>query len=183
MQEFLLIVPEIFLTLTLASVIVCEITYYGERLRLVLSISLIGLLAALIQTIISYEYGAVQLFSGVLSIDGFALFFKLIFILLAILALIAVSDSNEVPADRRTEYCALILASTLAMCLVAAATDLILAFLSLLFLNVMSCFSRCLRQKIHSFDRSSSEVLRILVSVVVSPPLFVSNSFCVYSFP
>lgn len=132
--------PEIFLALTLAFVVIGEITYYGERIRLVTAISLLGLAGAFVQTIISYTYGATQVFGGVLSIDGFSLFFKLLFTMLAGLAVIAVSQTKEIVAERRTEYCILVLASSLAMCLVASATDLVLAFLSLLFLNTMSYF-------------------------------------------
>lgn len=140
MKDFLLIMPEILLALTLALVIASEITYFGEQLRLVKLTSLIGLSAALVQTIISYKYGAAQVFGGVLSIDGFSLFFKVLFILLALINIFSITHSHEISDYRRSEYCALILAAVLAMCLVASASDLILAFLSLLFLNVISYF-------------------------------------------
>ncbi len=140
MKEFFLIMPEIFLALTLAFVIIGEITYFGEQIRLITATSLLGLAGAFVQTIISYEYGAAQVFGGTLSVDGFSLFFKLLFITLAMLSIFSVSQSQEIAASRRTEYCALILASALAMCLVASAADLTLIFLSLLFLNVIGYF-------------------------------------------
>ena len=140
MREFFLIMPEIFLALTLAFVIAGEITYYGERLRLITATSLLGLAGAFVQTLISYEYGASQVFGGVLSIDGFSLFFKLFFITLAGFAVAAVSYSEEIIQERRTEYCTLILASALSMCLIASVADLALAFLGLLLLNIISHF-------------------------------------------
>ncbi|MBI2711495.1 MAG: hypothetical protein HYX41_01350 [Bdellovibrio sp.] len=140
MKEFLLITPEIFLALTLAFVIAGEITYYGEQVRLITATALLGLGGAFIQTLISYEHGAAQIFGGALSIDGFSLFFKLFFIVLASFAIATVSHSKEIAEARRSEYCALILASTLAMCLIASVADLALAFLSLLLLNVISHF-------------------------------------------
>jgi NADH-quinone oxidoreductase subunit N len=140
MKEFLLIMPEIFLALTLAFVIAGEITYYGEQVRLITATALLGLGGAFIQTIISYEHGASQIFGGVLSIDGFSLFFKLFFIVLAAFSIASVSHSKEIAAERRSEYCALVLASTLAMCLLASVADLALAFLSFLLLNVISHF-------------------------------------------
>jgi NADH-quinone oxidoreductase subunit N len=140
MKEFFLIMPEIVLALTLAFVVAGEITYYGEQVRLIIATSLLGLGGAFVQTVISYEYGASQVFGGALSIDGFSLFFKLIFISLAALAIASVSHTKEITPERRTEYCALILSSALAMCLVASAADIIIAFLSLLFLNIISYF-------------------------------------------
>ncbi len=132
--------PEVFLALTLAFVVAGEITYFGEQMRLITATTLLGLAGAFVQTVISYRYGAAQVFGGVLSIDGFSLFFKSLFILLAILAVATASHSSEIEARRRTEYCALILAATLAMCLVASAADSILIVLSVLFLNVISYF-------------------------------------------
>src|SRR3954471_18269509 len=102
--------PEVFLALTLAFVIAGEITYFGEQVRLITATSLLGLAGAFVQTIISYEYGASQIFGGVLSVDGFSLFFKLLFIILAGLTIGSVSHTKEIAAERRTEYCALVLA-------------------------------------------------------------------------
>lgn len=140
MKDFLLILPEVLLALTMAFVIIGEITYYGEQTRFIIATSLLGLGGAFIQTIISYEYGASQIFSGAMSIDGFSLFFKLLFIVSAVLAIMMSTQTQEIVPERRSEYCFLILASTLAMCLLASASDMILAFLSLLFLNVNSYF-------------------------------------------
>ncbi|MGZ3697371.1 MAG: NADH-quinone oxidoreductase subunit N, partial [Bdellovibrionota bacterium] len=71
------------------------------------------------------------------AIDGLSLFFKLLFIAGAAFAVAGCAQSKEIPPDRRTEYCALIVASTLAMSLVASATDCLLAFLALQFMNVL----------------------------------------------
>jgi NADH-quinone oxidoreductase subunit N len=140
MREFFLIMPEIFLALTLALIIAGEITYFGEQVRLITATSLVGLCAALVQTMISYQYGASQIFGGALSIDGFSLFFKMLFITLAILTILSISDSKEIASNRRSEFCALIVAATLAMCFVASAADLIFIFLSLIFMNTVCYF-------------------------------------------
>ncbi len=140
LKDFFLIMPEIVLVLTLALVIAGEITYYGEQTRLIAATSLVGLLGAFVQVLISYQYSASQVFGGVLSIDGFSLFFKLLFIVSASFAIISVSHTREIALDRRPEYCSLILAATLAMCLLASAADLILIFVTFLFLNIASYF-------------------------------------------
>ena len=140
MKDFFLIMPEIFLVLTLALVVAGEITYYGEQTRFITATSLIGLAVAFVRTILSYNYPASQVFGGALSVDGFSLFFKLLFITLAGLTISAVSQTKEISKERRSEYCVLVLAACLAMCLVASAADLILIFLSLMMLNIISYF-------------------------------------------
>jgi len=137
-KDVILILPEIFLALTLAFVIAGEISYHGEQFRLISITALLGLGGAFIQTIMTYQAGPARVFSGVLSVDGLALFFKLIFIGLAALTVFGAGQSKEIPRNRRTEYVSLILASCLAMCLVASAADLMLAFLALQFLNILS---------------------------------------------
>lgn len=136
----MLLLPEIFLVITLAGIIAGEIGYHGEKTRLITSTALIGLAGAFFQTLLTYEHGATQAFGNVLSIDGLALFFKLFFIGLAGLAILTSSQSKEIGNNRRSEYCALIVASALAMSLAAAAADLLLAFLALQLVNVLSHF-------------------------------------------
>lgn len=140
MKEFFLIMPEIFLALTLCFIIIGEITYTGEEVRLIALTTLLGLGGAFVQTLISYKLIPSFAFGGVLSIDSFSLFFKLFFIGLSIFSVLAVLQTEEVSFRRRSEYCALVVAAALAMCIVASVTDLVLAFLSLLFLSVVSYF-------------------------------------------
>ncbi len=140
MKEFVYIMPEILIAVTLAFVIASEIAHEGEQFRLITAISLLGLGSAFFYTLYSYRLGPTPVFDGGLCLDGFSLFFKLIFIILAALSISAVGQTKEINAGRRTEYVALVLASSLAMCLVASAADVILAYLSLLFLNVVSYF-------------------------------------------
>ena len=56
------------------------------------------------------------------------------------LSIVVASHGREVVKERRTEYIALILASILAMCLSASATDLLLVFLSIQCVNVLAYF-------------------------------------------
>jgi NADH-quinone oxidoreductase subunit N len=140
MREFVLILPEVILVLTLAFVIAAEITYHGEQVRLVAATALVGLAAAFVQTVITYQYGATQIFDGALSIDGLSLFFKLLFITLAGLAVFTSMQTREIPRERQTEYLSLVLASTLGMSLAASSADILLAFLALQFMNILAYF-------------------------------------------
>jgi NADH-quinone oxidoreductase subunit N len=140
MREFMLILPEAILAMTLAFTAVAEITYHGEQLRFVTLSILLGLGAAFVETLATYQSGPVVILSGALTIDGLSLFFKLFFIGLAGLSIVAAAHTDEIPPSRRTEFSALILAATLAMCLAAAASDMLLIFLSLQLLNIVIFF-------------------------------------------
>ena len=140
MKEFLLLLPEIFLAITFVGIIAGEIGYHGERLRLVTATALVGLGSALIQAFLTYRLGINQLFGRALTIDGLSYFFKMFFILLAILAVISSTQTREISRRRHAEYCALIIASTLAMCLASSAADILLIFLSFQFMNVLAYF-------------------------------------------
>ena len=139
MREFILLMPEVFLVLTLMAVIASETTYHGERTRLVFVTVLIGLGAAFLQTVLNYEYGATQLFGKSLTIDGLSLLAKLIFITFTSLTVVIADQTSEIPFRQKAEYYCLVLAGCLAMCFAASAADMLLAFLSLLCLNII-CF-------------------------------------------
>lgn len=140
MSEFFLLLPEIFIALTLGFVVFGEITYHGERHRLIGPTALVGLSAALIQTLITYQHGPAQVFHGALTVDGLSLFYKIIFISVAALSILTSAQTREIPQPKRTEYYALILAACLAMCLAASSADMLLAVLSLQFLNILGFF-------------------------------------------
>ena len=140
MLEFIAILPETFLVLTVIAIILSEITYHGEPRRLVVPIASLGLVMALVQTVLTLQQVPTQVFNRALSIDGVSLVFKILFILLGIITLAASTRSREIADDRRAEFSALVVAATLAMCLLASAADLMLAYVSLMLLNILAYF-------------------------------------------
>ncbi len=136
----ILILPEIILAVTLGFVVIGEVTYYRERYRLLLPTALLGLGGAWIQTLLSYRYAPEKVFGGALVIDGFSLFFKLFFITLAVLTILASNHTREISDRRKAEFYTLILAAVLAMCLLSSATSTIFAFLAFQFMNVICSF-------------------------------------------
>src|SRR5687767_10819085 len=127
--------PEILLALTLIGLILSEVSYFGERLRFVTGISVAGLGAAFLQTLLTYQLSPTLLMDGSLAFDGLSVFFKLFFIFLALLTVIFAIDSPEISHSRRTEYYAFLVGACLSMCLAASATNLLIIFLSLQLLN------------------------------------------------
>jgi proton-translocating NADH-quinone oxidoreductase chain N len=140
MKDFILLLPELFLALTVAGLIFSEIGYHGEKVRLMSAIALLGLGGAFAQAVLTGAFEPTRVFGGILSVDPLALFFKFFFILLAAMTVMGSFRSREIPEDRRSEYLALVVAGTLAMCLMASVSDLLFAFLCLQFLNIVSHF-------------------------------------------
>jgi proton-translocating NADH-quinone oxidoreductase chain N len=164
LSDFVHILPESILALTLAFVIAAEVTYHGEQVRLVTITAVTGLAGAFMQTLIAYQRGSVEIFGHSLVVDGFSFFFRLFFIALGIFAIAIGTFGHEIGKSRRSEYCALVLAGVLAMCLSASATDLILAFLCLQLINLIAAFVAGYRKG--SILSTEAAVKYLLLSVV-----------------
>ena len=83
MNSFALVLPELYLFVTVLGLVLGESAHHEEKVRLVLPTSLLGISGALIQTLLSYRGDPAQAFAATLSIDGFSLFFKTLFLILA----------------------------------------------------------------------------------------------------
>ena len=178
MIDFLRILPELTIVLTLLFVVFGEITYFGERLRLVSGIALTGLAAALIQVLISYQQGSGFVFFNSVSVDGLSLFFKFLFILLAGFSVVSAGRSHEVPAKRRSEYYALVLVGCLAMCLAASSTELLLSFVALLAVNAVAYLLAGFGKE---SLRSTEAGVKFLVFSAVSAACFLYASGVLFS--
>ena len=167
MNDFAYIIPEILLGVTLAGIVASEIAYHGERVRMITATALFGLGGAFLQTLLTYRFGPAQIFGGNLSVDGLSLCFKLFFIVLAALVVLTSAHSREfsskapaVAGGKRAEFCALIIASALAMCITAASQDLLLGFLSLQFVNLLAHF-------LAAFSKNSSRSIEAAIKHLV----------------
>ena len=127
-------IPELVLVIAAVAAILYDLTLKDQNSEKVGYLSLVGVAATLISIIIvKSTFGATDqsLFLGMIRLDNFAVFFKII-ILLATGATILFSMSSD-ELDRRTkgEYYALLLAVTLGMFLMASSTHLLMIYLSL----------------------------------------------------
>ena len=123
-----LFAPELSLITTAIAVILLDL--FIQRKGLLAIISLVGLTVAAIFTIIMR--GNFQaIFNNMLAVDGFALFFKLLFLGIVALVILASVDYVAKFARFRGEYYALLLLSALGMMLMAATTELISIYIAL----------------------------------------------------
>jgi NADH-quinone oxidoreductase subunit N len=128
MSDWLGLLPEIVLLFFAIAVIVLDLFVARKGVLAVVSV-----LGVLVCGGLSLSFWDVRLsfFNQMLVVDSFAVFFKVLFLGVALLVILATTDYARKFARFQGEYYALILLSTLGMMLMAAATDLITIYISL----------------------------------------------------
>ncbi|MFC2007928.1 NADH-quinone oxidoreductase subunit N [Chloroflexota bacterium] len=124
-----LFIPE--LTLVVFAVIVILLDLYIEQKRILAQVSLVGLVIAGGVSVAMWGGSYPSIFNNMLAVDSFALFFKLLFLGIAFLVILASTDYVVKFARFRGEYYALVLLSTLGMMLMAATSELISIYIAL----------------------------------------------------
>ncbi|MBA7506773.1 NAD(P)H-quinone oxidoreductase subunit 2 [subsurface metagenome] len=124
-----LFMPE--LTLAAFAVAVILLDLFIQRKGLLVVVSLAGLVASAGFTLAMWGGSSQAIFNNMLAVDNFALFFKLLFLGIAALVILASVDYVFRFARFQGEYYALVLLSTLGMMLMAATAELISIYIAL----------------------------------------------------
>ncbi len=129
-----LIAPEICVLATAVVVILADLFF--QRKSILAIISLAGLAVAFGFTIHLWGGNEQATFANMLVVDKFALFFKLLFPVMAALVILASTDYVSRFDSFQGEYYALVLLSTMGMMLISAAVDLISIFVALELISI-----------------------------------------------
>ena len=129
MLNLALFIPE--LTLAVFAIVVILLDLFIKQKRLLAPVSISGLVIAGGVTVAMWGGSFPAIFNNMLAVDNFALFFKLLFLGIAFLVILASVDYVAKFARFQGEYYALVLLSTLGMMLMAATTDLISIYIAL----------------------------------------------------
>ncbi|NUN70987.1 MAG: NADH-quinone oxidoreductase subunit N [Bacteroidetes bacterium] len=125
------ILPEVIVTATLCVVLLVHL-FDRKNIQLMTMLTVAGLLAAFY--VLSGTVGANSTaFSGMLSVDPFAHFFKIVIVLATIVVALMSRTSDEVNAERATigEYYFLLLTMALGMMFMVGASNLLMMYLTL----------------------------------------------------
>ena len=128
--DFYYILPELVLAGGALLVLVVDVLTSRQQ-RPLLGWVTIGVLLATTLTLLPFSNVDVVVSRGLLAIDGFAFFFKLIFLLTALVTVLMSSSYLEVEGLRAGEYYFLILCATLGMMFMASGIDLVAIFIGL----------------------------------------------------
>jgi len=124
-----LFMPEIILAIFAILIILLDL--FLKQKGLLGAVCIIGLLVSIGYTMAMWGGTPQAIFYGRLAVDDFAIFFKLLFLGIAILVILASTDYISKMARFQGEYYALILLSALGMMLMAATTELISIYVAL----------------------------------------------------
>jgi NADH-quinone oxidoreductase subunit N len=124
-----LFTPE--LSLAVFAVIVILLDLVIQRKGWLVVISIVGIVVSAGFTLAMWGGSSQAIFNNMLAVDNFALFFKLLFLGIAILVILSSVDYVSKFARFQGEYYALVLISTLGMMLMAATAELISIYIAL----------------------------------------------------
>jgi NADH-quinone oxidoreductase subunit N len=123
-----LVIPE--LTLAATAVLVILLDLIIKQKGWLAGVSIAGIIIAGGFTVVMWG-GSQAVFNNMLAVDNFALFFKLLFLVIAALIILASTDYVSKMARFQGEYYALVLLSALGMMLMAATAELISIYIAL----------------------------------------------------
>ncbi len=124
-----LFIPELSLVVTAIAVILLDL--FIQRKGVLVIVSLAGLVVSAGFTIAMWGGSPQAIFNNMLAVDSFALFFKLLFLGIVALIILASVDYVSKFARFQGEFYALVLLSALGMMLMAATTELISIYIAL----------------------------------------------------
>lgn len=143
----------------------------------VVGITVLALVAYIVLSfeLLSSDMVGKTIFAGMVSIDSFAIFFKIFFGLVSLLTVTFVIRSNELADYGLSEVMSFLLALTLGMSMMAASTDLLMMFLSLEMVSVLSYI--LVGYKKHNRSSSEAGLKYILYGAVASGVMVFGFSY------
>jgi len=131
--------PELALTFGSMLVLVADLVWRrsAARVRLLAGLTLAALaVTALLLAV--HDGEARGLFNGMIATDGFATFFKWIFVAAAAFTVVIAAQGKDLAPERIGEFFALLLAITLGMFLMASATNLLMIYMAVELVSMVS---------------------------------------------
>jgi len=129
--EYIRILPEIVLSLFgMAIMLIDPLVDERTSQRLLGYIALTGSIAAIAATLYQSQYPGVG-FWGMIQVDSFSIFFHILVVTIAAVAILTSYEYMAVQQMRAGEYYGLILLGAVGMCLMSSAVELVLIFIAL----------------------------------------------------
>ena len=163
-------IPELVLSATAIVLLFCS---FFQRTSY---IAIFGLLLSFFFTLKQWNFGSPPLFWGMLILDKPVVFFKVIFIITALIVIIFSQRSRELLFDL-PEFYALLVGSVLGMNLLASSNNLLMIYLSLEFVSLMSYL---LVGYVRGSVRSSEAALKYVLYGAVASGIFLYGASLYY---
>ena len=174
-MNLVLLRPELALLATAIAVILADLFVQRKGVLTILSIA--GLVIAGAYTLLEWDAGG-QSVAGLIAVDNFAVFFKILFLGIAAFVILSSTDYVGKFATFHGEYHALVLLATLGMMLLSSATELITLYVSL---EVLSLSVYALTGFLKDPGSSESSLKYMLLGAVSSAVLLYGMAL-IYGF-
>ncbi len=130
--------PELILSVTFLIVLIAEILSRRSNYVTLGIITIVGLFASMAAAYQLYSMEQTYIFFRMMTVDHFAIFFKLLFAVSTILIVLFTMNSDELKRYDAGEYYCLMIASVLGMNLLASANNLLMIWLALELVSIPS---------------------------------------------
>lgn len=174
-MNLVLLRPELALLATAIAVILVDL--FVKRKGILTILSIIGLVVAGAYTLLEWDAGG-QSVAGLIAVDNFALFFKMLFLGIAAFVILSSTEYVGKFATFHGEYHALVLLATLGMTLLSSATELITLYVSL---EVLSLSVYALTGFLKD-PKSSESSLKYMLLGAVSSAVLLYGMALIYGF-
>lgn len=168
--------PELILVCSVLGVILLDLFLRRRERTLTAYLALLGLSISFLGAVKLFP-GNKVLFSQMVALDPFALFFKFFFLLSTFLVVLFSMRSEEIKKTDQAEYYALLLAVALGMLLIASAVDLLMIYISL---ELISLTSYLLTGYLKGNRRSSEAALKYFIYGAVASGVMIYGMSLVY---
>ncbi len=152
--------PEIAVTVTILLLVALHVATRNRESSAASILSLVGVGAAILLSGASPAGTGRALFEGMVAQDGFAVFFKVLTSLCALVVIFMSMDSAELAGRSRAEYHIFLLSTLLGMFLLASSTDIVMLYLSL---EMVSIPSYLLAGYLKGKERSTEAAIKYVV--------------------
>ena len=170
--------PELILTILVIAIVVIDLVLRKRDNKAVLTIvTLVGLLASLLYSLELSGFSSVALFSGMIALDPFAVFFKVFAILAAIFVVSFSYPTWEIPGKKISEFLALLLVVVIGISLLASSTNLLMVYLAFEMVSVPCYILSGLRKR---DIRSNEAALKYVIYGAVSTGLMLFGISLMY---
>ena len=169
--------PEVVLTASIMIIIVVDLIVGGRKKGLMTAMTLASLVVCLIAVADLYDEAPRSLFLGMAALDGFALFFKILFVVTTILVVLFGLQSPDIEEARIGEFYAIFLSVVLGGFFMASATNLLMMYLALELVSLPSFILVGYQKRV---QRSNEAALKYVIYGGVSSGIMLFGFSLIY---
>ena len=130
--------PELAITATILLIVIAHVVGKNRRSPAAALLALVGTGTAIFFALLTPAGGGRELFEGMVVLDGFAAFFKVLTALATAIVIFMSIDCAELSERTQAEYYVFLLSVLLGMFLLSSATDIVMVYLALELVSIPS---------------------------------------------